>query len=115
VPHFTGVAPSQNNAGIQAAAPPPLPRQLSRLRLVLAFGVAGISDGLSLWLTFVPPLEWGLDLATAVLLFAILGWRWLILPGLIMEAIPGLAIFPLWTLVVVAVALWGTPRPKPGH
>jgi hypothetical protein len=111
--HFPSVAPNQNQVATPAVIPPPLPGKLSKLRLVMAFGVAGISDALSLGFTFVPPLEWGLDLLTALLLFAVLGWRWMILPGLILEAIPGLAVFPLWTLVVVAVTVWGTPRPKP--
>ena len=29
------------------------------------------------------------------------------LPGLIAEAIPGVAVFPVWLLVVVSIALWG--------
>jgi hypothetical protein len=93
--------------------PPALAGKLSRRRLVLAFLVAGISDALSAWLTFVPPLELGLDLVTALLLFAVLGWHWVLLPGLILEAIPGVSVFPFWVLVVVAVAIWGTARPKP--
>jgi len=36
----------------------------------------------------------------------------LLLPGLIMEAIPGVYVFPFWVLVVGAVAVWGTARPK---
>ena len=42
----------------------------------------------------------------------ILGWQWILLPGLIMEAIPGLNLFPFWVLVVGAVAIWGTARPN---
>jgi len=100
-------------AGRTSAVPPALAGKLSRRRLVLAFLVAGISDALSAWLTFVPPLELGLDLVTALLLFAVLGWHWVLLPGLILEAIPGVSVFPFWVLVVVAVAIWGTARPKP--
>jgi len=37
----------------------------------------------------------------------ILGWRWPLLPGLVAEAIPGVAAFPVWVLVVAAVAFWG--------
>ena len=76
-------------------------------RLVAAFAVAAVSDGLSMWLEFVPPLEWVIDVVTAGLLFLILGRQWLILPGLIAEAIPGLAIFPFWVLVVGSIAVWG--------
>lgn len=90
--------------------PPPPPR-FSRNRLVLAFAVAATSDALSIVFTLAPPFEWATDLATAILLFAILGWQWVLLPGLIMEAIPGLYVFPFWTLAVAAVAVWGTVRP----
>ncbi|MEO8677843.1 MAG: hypothetical protein ABI665_02275 [Vicinamibacterales bacterium] len=82
----------------------------SRGRLVLAFGLALVSDALSVWLEFAPPLQWGLDVATAMLLFVVLGRQWLILPALIAEAIPGVAVFPAWVLVVGSIAMWGTVK-----
>ena len=42
----------------------------------------------------------------------ILGWQWLLLPGLALEAIPGVGVLPFWLLVVAAIAVLGTPRPK---
>jgi hypothetical protein len=94
--------------------PQPLRRlRFSRRRLVLAFIMAALADGLSFFLTFTPPVQWAIDLVTAILLFVVLGWQWILLPGLIMEAIPGLYIFPFWVLVVGAVAMWGTARPGP--
>jgi hypothetical protein len=47
------------------------------------------------------------DLLTALCLFGLLGWRWVLLPGLVAEAIPGVAVLPVWLLVVASVALWG--------
>ena len=85
---------------------------LSRTRLALAFAIAAVSDALSVFFAFVPPVAWTVDFVTALLLFVVLGWRWLILPGLILEAIPGVSVFPFWVLVVSAIALLGTPRPK---
>ena len=41
--------------------------------MAIAFGVAAVSDVLSIWLTFAPPFQWTLDLVTAVILFLILG------------------------------------------
>ena len=79
-------------------------------RLTAAFTVAIVSDFLSAWLEFAPPLQWALDIVTAGLLFLILGRQWLLLPGLIAEAIPGLALFPFWILVVASIAIWGTVR-----
>jgi len=74
--------------------------------------MAALADGLSSFLTFTPPVQWAIDLVTAILLFVVLGWQWILLPGLIMEAIPGLYVFPFWVLVVGAVAIWGNARPK---
>lgn len=84
---------------------------IPKRRLLLAFAIAGVSDALSIWTEFVPPVQWLIDVSTAVLLFAVLGWRWLLLPALIAEAIPGLAFFPAWVLVVVSVAVFGNVRP----
>ena len=93
--------------------PRPLSRsRFSRRRLALGFTIAALADGLSVFLTFTPPVQWAVDLVTAILLFVALGWQWILLPGLIMEAIPGLYVFPFWVLVVGAVAMWGTARPK---
>ena len=91
----------------------PSPRlRFSRKTLVVAFAVAAAADALSVIVTLSPPVQWVADLVTAILLFVVLGWQWILLPGLIMEAIPGLYVFPFWVLVVGAVAMWGTARPK---
>ena len=79
-----------------------------RKRLAAAFAVAAISD------VIAPPVQWAVDLVTALLLFLLLGRKWVILPGLIAEAIPGLNIFPFWLLVVGSIATWGAiRRPQP--
>jgi hypothetical protein len=78
----------------------------SRMRFAIAFGVAAVSDAVSLSTEFVPPLQWAVDLTTSALLFLVLGRRWAILPGLIAEAIPGLAAFPVWILVVLSILLY---------
>ena len=86
--------------------------KFSKKRLALAFVMAGISDAIGAFLTPLPPIAWTLDLATALLLFMVLGRQWLLLPGLALEAIPGLGILPFWLLVVGAIAVLGTPRPR---
>lgn len=103
--------------------PLPLPKPMSawpfpsmtRLRLALALSVAVVSDVVSILATFIPPIQWIVDIVTAVLLFVILGWQWPLLPGLLAEAIPGLAIFPFWTLVVGSIAALGTIRRDHSH
>jgi hypothetical protein len=78
----------------------------SRKRVALAFLVAAVSDLFSFWLEMLPPVQWAIDLGTAALLFLILGRRWAILPGLVAEAIPGLAMLPWWVLVVLSIVLY---------
>ena len=79
----------------------------SKTRWVFAFLVAVASDIVSNGTSLVPPVQWGVDVATALLLFGLLGWRWALLPGLVAEAVPWVAAFPTWVLVVASVALWG--------
>jgi len=103
----------------QMAAPPMEPSKrmsnpeikFSKKRLALAVALAGISDAIGAFATPLPPIVWVVDLATALLLFLVLGRQWLLLPGLALEAIPGLGVLPFWLLVVGAIAVLGTPRP----
>jgi hypothetical protein len=89
--------------------------KFSKKQLALAFVIAGISDLIGAFATLAPPIGWALDIVTAVLLFIVLGWQWLLLPGLALEAIPGVGVVPFWLLVVGAIAVLGTPRPKIGR
>ena len=68
--------------------------------------MASASDLIGFGAELVPPLQWAIDLATALVLFLIFGRRWAILPGLIAEAIPGLGVFPIWVLVVLSIAAY---------
>jgi hypothetical protein len=81
-------------------------------RLAMAVAVAAVSDVLSFAVDLVLPLQWALDMATAFLLFLILGRRWAILPGLIAEAIPGMGVFPVWVLVVLSIILYDDIRAR---
>lgn len=103
------VLPPENAA--RPGTPPPPDSSWNRARLAVAFAVAIVSDALSVWLEFAPPLQWTLDIGTAVTLFLVLGRQWLLLPPLITEAIPGLAMLPAWVLVVASIAAWGTVNP----
>ncbi|WCJ60192.1 hypothetical protein NXS98_03430 [Fontisphaera persica] len=106
------VLPPEANISPQAGPDEsPLPRWLNRKKLALAFVIAALSDALSIWLQLVLPLQLALDFLTAFLLFIVLGWRWPLLLGLVMEAIPGIAIFPAWVMVVATIAALGQPRP----
>lgn len=74
-------------------------RRVSRTRAILALGVAGLSDLVSAF-EGMTPFQVVVDLATAGLLFVVLGWRWRLLPALFAEALPVTSVFPTWLLVV---------------
>lgn len=88
------------------ALPPP-----SRRLAVIAFAVAGISDILSVSFAFMPPVQIAVDLVTAMALWILLGSRWPLLPALIAEAIPVVAIFPTWTMVAGAYLYYSRKAP----
>jgi hypothetical protein len=107
-------APSElekRSTGTTASAP----LKFSVLRLALAVAIAGVSDVIGAFTSLAPPIGWVVDVVTAALLFVVLGWQWLLLPGLLLEAIPGVGVLPFWLLVVGAIAVLGTPRPKLGQ
>jgi hypothetical protein len=74
--------------------------------------VAVLSDTLAFGVALWPPVQWLLDAVTAVVLFVVLGFRWALLSALVIEAIPVLAVFPAWTMVVVALAAADTPQAR---
>ncbi|HEX6789835.1 MAG TPA: hypothetical protein VF247_00870 [Candidatus Krumholzibacteria bacterium] len=83
-------------------------------KIKLAFTIAAAADLVSILLALAPPMQWAVDLAAAAALFIVLGRNRLLLPGLIMEAIPGLYIFPFWVLVVAIIAVRGAlPGQRP--
>jgi hypothetical protein len=75
---------------------------------------AVLSDALGFTVVLFPPMEWLLDGATAIVLFGVLGFRWPLLAALVTEAIPGLQLFPAWTLVVLALAATEAERSERG-
>ena len=76
--------------------------------------VAALSDSLSFAAAFVLPLQLAVDAATAALLLLLLGWRWGLAVALAVEVIPGIALFPAWTLAVLAYAAAENKPQYPG-
>ena len=109
---MTPSPPEPNKQQLTSAETPPSNTlKFSKTRLAVAFVIAGISDAIGAFVTPLPPIGWVADVATALLLFLVLGRQWLLLPGLALEAIPGVGVLPFWLLVVGAIAVLGTPRP----
>ena len=69
-----------------------------------ALWIALISDMLSFALVLIPPVQWGVEAVTAILLLLVLGFRWPLFLALIVETIPAIQVFPSWTLAVLALA-----------
>ena len=97
---------------MQTTSDRPMP---SRRRIALAFLVAITADAIQLPLTAgmifgvtAPPLLAGdvfIDIVAMALIVRLIGFHWVLLPGFILEAIPGLDLAPPWT-GCVAFALW---------
>ena len=112
---MTPPTPELSKQPTSAGTPSSNTLRFSKKQLALAFVIAGTSDAIGAFTVPLPPIAWAADLATALLLFLVLGRQWLLLPGLALEAIPGLGILPFWLLVVGAIAVLGTPRPRFGR
>jgi hypothetical protein len=81
--------------------------RLTRARIVFAFVVSGITDGLQLALG---PIGWvfldeALDAVAMVLTCAALGFHMLLLPTFVIELIPVADMLPTWTGCTAAVVM----------
>ena len=104
-------------AGASRGAPARHDARLSRTRLVLAFLVAAVSDVVSYGTVLVPPVRMDSGSPDVYTTFYTIGVAVADPPGLVAEALPGVAVFPVWLLVVASVALWGessAPARSPG-
>ncbi|MBI1842773.1 MAG: hypothetical protein HYR88_18195 [Verrucomicrobia bacterium] len=91
----------------------------SRGRIILAFAVALAADAIQfplaagmLFGVTLPPLavaDVGVDLVAMIATTSLIGFHWVLLPGFILEAIPGIDLAPTWT-GCVAFALWRRRR-----
>jgi hypothetical protein len=70
---LTNTYPVYTTPPTKASGGPPLQEAgragLSKTRLAMAFLVAATSDVVSFWTEFVPPVQWTVDVVTALLLF----------------------------------------------
>jgi hypothetical protein len=79
--------------------------QLTRTRIILAFAVAIVADGLQLLLNVVgwAGLDQAIDCVAMALTMCLLGFHVLLLPTFVIELVPLLEDFPTWTACVAAV------------
>jgi hypothetical protein len=93
--------------------PGPAPIEKRQKRIALA--VAAAADLLQLGLAplfaegALSPFEGALDLVVALSLALIVGFRWRTLLAFGLELVPGLALFPSWTAVVLTLPSASTP------
>jgi hypothetical protein len=77
--------------------------QLTRTRMLLAFAVAVVADGLQFIFTLVPFVDQAVDVAAFGLTTWAIGFHLLLLPTFAVEFIPGVDMLPTWTACVIAV------------
>jgi hypothetical protein len=85
----------------------PLTVPYSWPRRIAAIAIAVVSDIVNAIFTWAPPVVIVIDAVTALLLWLVLGRPKILLPILVAEAIPGLNVVPLWTLVAGGLAFFG--------
>jgi hypothetical protein len=86
-------------------AAPLIPRKRFWLCLLIAI-LADAAD-------VAPGLAAAVDLATGLLLTALIGWRWQILAVLLPEIFPPTALFPSWVMLVLYLAKAEGSKPEP--
>jgi hypothetical protein len=90
----------------------------SRRRIWMARIVALLADGIQIALLplvlggAVSPVDDAIDIAAAVILSGLLGFRWVFLPTFVAELIPFVDLAPSWTLAVL-ITTRGKRGPAP--
>jgi hypothetical protein len=95
---------------IEASRTPQVPAAYSPWQLVGALLIAGASDIIcgaidATGAGSVATIP--LDIITALALWAVLGRPVILLVALVAEALPGVGVLPLWSAVVIAIAMTG--------
>jgi hypothetical protein len=104
-----------------ATAPPevPSPPSLGRVRAARLLAVG--ADAVQIFFFpifgegFASPADALLDMGVAIALVKLVGFHWAFLPGVIVEALPGLDLAPTWTAAVLLATAgrdgpWSRPR-----
>jgi hypothetical protein len=86
------------------------PLVISPKRKYLALLLAGVVDVIQFTVLApstgagaMSPVQWGVDIATTILLVAILGWNWRLLAAFVFELIPAVALFPTWSALILTI------------
>jgi hypothetical protein len=98
-----------------------MPRELTPGRVRAARVLAVLADAAQ-WVVFpvlmntiLEPVNLALDVVMAIVLVALIGWHWALLPAFISESIPFLDLVPTWTAAVFLATRGasGPPAPPP--
>ena len=95
----------------------PLTKTRARIALGIAIAVDVVQIAMQISGPFQIFVDWPLDLLTAILMTALVGFHWAFLPTIFAEAVPWLDVVPTWTLAVLfatrarsEVAVESTPK-----
>jgi len=86
--------------------PPKLPAEPRvRRRIALAIAIAADAAQLAIFPAFfsgaASPLADGLDVVVGILMVVLVGWHIAFLPSFVVELLPGVDLFPTWTIAVL--------------
>ena len=56
------------------------------------------------------PLEWGIDIGTALALTLVLGWNWRLLVAFLVELLPTVGMFPTWSTMILTITAMSTEK-----
>jgi hypothetical protein len=93
-------------------------RGLSRRRKAVALAIAAAADAAQLALAPVfgegagSPFEDALDAGVALALLGVVGFQWRLVAAFAAELVPGMALFPSWTAVVLSMPTEPLPLPE---
>jgi hypothetical protein len=90
---------------------------LTPRRIWIARAIAVLVDlsQLALLPTELTPLNNAIDVVTAAVMVALVGWHWAFLPTFLAELVPFVDLVPSWTLAVVVATRGRAALPPPGQ
>lgn len=91
-----------------APAVPSLGMRFALWRTCTALALAGLVDVLNLLFALIPPVYIAIDVVAAAAIWFVLGRPRLLMGVLLLEAVPGVGVVPLWTLVVGLIIVTGS-------
>jgi len=103
-----GPAAGSAATGDSVADAPALAMRFPIWRVIVAFALAIVVDAVNVVFALIPPVYITVDVVAAVTIWFVLGRPALLVGVLLVEAVPGIGVIPLWTVVVGLIVFTGS-------